>query len=332
MSSTLLATAGRIVHRLLERHGLEADAMFLSAGLDPEKLNDPQARYPLDRSRELWRQVNEQIRDPCWGLTAGDLWRPTDFHALGYAYLASGTLESALKRMERYFRIVIQGWSVQSSIRDDDFCMTHLIPTDMADLPANQDARLSISLRMCREVYGQEFRFREVRLAHPWQACGYEDFFGCPVRYDADYTGFTIPLDVARRPLPAKNRDLARANDRILQDLERRLLDGSMLGRVKNAILDSLPDGKPSAQGIARKLAVSPRTLQRKLQEEGTTFQAVLDGVRKELAEDYLRSGEYDLQTITYLTGFANPPAFSRAYKKWTGRSPSEERESQDYS
>ena len=58
----------------------------------------------------------------------------------------------------------------------------------------------------------------------------------------------------------------------------------------------------------------------------------MLDGVRKELAEDYIRSGEYDLQTVTYLTGFANPPAFSRAYKKWTGRSPSEDRESQDYS
>lgn len=327
MSSTILATAGRIVHRLIERHGLEADAMFLSAGLDPQKLNDPQARYPLDRSRELWRQVNEQIQDPCWGLSAGELWRPTDFHALGYAYLASGTLESALKRMERYFRIVIQGWSVRSSITDDSFSMTHVVPIDAANFPASQDARLSIGFRMCQEICGQEFRFREVRLAHPWQACGYEDFFGCPVRYNAEFTGFTVPLEVARRPLPAKNRDLARENDRILQDLERRLLDGSMLGRVKNSILDSLPDGKPNAQGVARKLAVSPRTLQRKLQEEGTTFQAVLDAVRKELAGHYIHNGEHDLQTITYLTGFANPPAFSRAYKKWTGRSPSEERE-----
>jgi len=327
MSSTILATAGRIVHRLIERHGLEADAMFLSAGLDPEKLNDPQARYPLDRSVELWRLISEQIEDPCWGLAAGELWRPTDFHALGYAYLASGTLECALKRMERYFRIVIQGWSVQSSITDDGFSIIHVVSPDAANFPVNQDARLSIGLRMCQEVYGQEFRFREVRLAHHWQACGYEDFFGCPVRFDADFTGFTVPLDVARRPLPAKNRDLARANDHILQDLERSLLDGSMLGRVKSAILDSLPDGNPNAQGIARKLAVSSRTLQRKLQEEGTTFQTLLDVVRKELAEHYIHSGKYDLQTVTYLTGFANPPAFSRAYKKWTGRSPSEDRE-----
>jgi AraC-like DNA-binding protein len=325
--STILATAGRIVHRLIERHGLDPDAMFIAAGLDPDKLDDPQARYPLDRSRELWYQVNEQIQDPCWGLAAGDLWRPTDFHALGYAYLASGTLESALKRMERYFRIVIQGWSLRSSVTDDSFSMTHMIPADAANFPASHDARLSIGLRMCREICGQEFRFRDVRLAHPWQPCGYEEFFGCPVRYDAEFTGFTIPLNVVRRSSPAKNRDLAQANDRILQDLERRLLDGTMLGRVRNAILGCLPDGKPSAQGIARRLAVAPRTLQRKLQEEGTTFQAVLDAVRKELAQSYIRSGEYDLQTVTYLTGFANPSAFSRAYKAWTGHPPSEDRD-----
>ncbi|MCF8002834.1 MAG: AraC family transcriptional regulator [Chromatiaceae bacterium] len=325
--STLLATAARIFHRLLAQQGLEADAMFINAGLDPHKLSDSQARYPLDRIRDLWLQANMQIKDPCWGLSAGDLWRPTDYHALGYAYLASATLESAFQRLERYFRIVIQDFLVQSEVTSDCLKVTHKLPDYAPNFPAIQDARLSINCRLCHDVYGKEFRLQEVQLAHPWQPCGYEDFFGCPVRFDAEFSGFSIPLDVARRPLPAKNRDLARANDQILQDLERRLIDDSTLGRVKSAILDSLTEGTPSAQAIARELAVSPRTLQRKLQEEGTTFQAQLDMVRKELAERYIRSGSYDLQTITYLTGFANPPAFSRAYKKWTGRSPSEDRE-----
>ena len=108
------------------------------------------------------------------------------------------------------------------------------------------------------------------------------------------------------------------------------MADTSIIGRVRRAVLESLPSGKPGAQDVARALAVSPRTLQRKLQEEGTTFQAVLDAVRKELAQHYIRSGEYDLLEITYLTGFANPPAFSRAYKKWTGRTPSEDRMAED--
>lgn len=331
MPSTMLATTARIAHRMLQHHGLEADdALFLAAGLDPLKLDDPQARYPMDRLHDLWRRAEERIENPCWGLAAGGLWRPTDFHALGYAFLASSTLASGLKRMERYFSIVNQDVSLQSIATHDAFAMTHVVPPGTPNDPAIQDTRLSVTLRMCRDVYGKEFRFREVQLAHPWRACGYEEYLGCPVRYDADRSGFTIPLDVMHRPLPAKNRDLARANDRILKDFDHSLTDNSITGRVRREVLDGLSSGKPGAKDVARALAVSPRTLQRKLREEGTTFQAVLDAVRKELARQYIRSGEYDLLEVTYLTGFANPPAFSRAYKKWTGRTPNEDRMAED--
>ena len=330
MPSTMLATAARIPHRLLQHNGLEADALFLAVGLDPLKLDDPQGRYPLNRIRDLLRMADEQIPNPCWGLAAGELWRPTDFHALGYAFLASATLESAFKRMERYFRILNQDLLVQTATTQDTFRIIHAVPSDAPDPPPFQDCRSSVILRMCRDVYGKEFRFREVQLAHPWRACGYEEHFGCPVRYDAEHSGFTIPLEVMHRPLPAKNRDLARESDRILQEIERRLTDNSIIGRVRRAVLQSLPSGKPGAQDVARALAVSPRTLQRKLREEGTTFQTVLDAVRKEVAQQYIRSGEYGLLEVTYLTGFANPPAFSRAYKKWTGRSPSEDRTADD--
>ena len=304
--------------------------MFLAVGLDPLKLDDPQARYPLDRIRALWRMADAHFPNPCWGLTAGELWRPTDFHALGYAFLASATLASAFKRMERYYRILNQDLLIQSATTQDTFSILYAVPSDTPDPPPLQDCRSSVILRMCRDVYGEEFRFREVQLAHPWRACGYEAHFGCPVRYDADRPGFTFSLDVMRRPLPAKNRDLAWESDRILQGAERRLTDNSTIGRVRRAVLEGLPSGKPSAQDVARALAVSPRTLQRKLQEDGTTYQAVLDAVRKELAQQYIRSGEYDLLEITYLTGFANPPAFSRAYKKWTGRTPGEDRTADD--
>ena len=86
--STMLATAGRILHQLLQRNGLDADALYLECGLDPIKLDDARARYPLERNRALWRLAHERIKDPCWGLAAGEVWRPTDFHALGCAFLA----------------------------------------------------------------------------------------------------------------------------------------------------------------------------------------------------------------------------------------------------
>ena len=324
--STMLATAGRILYQLLQRNGLDADALYIECGLDPLKLDESRARYPLERSRALWLLAHERIKDPCWGLAAGEVWRPTDFHALGCAFLASRTLESALIRMERYYRIVIQDVALQVTADQDRYSITYAPPSPEADIPPLQDTRWSVILRMCREAYGPDLPLREVQLTHPWQACGYEQYFGCPVRYESDRSGLTFPVEAMRRPLRTMNQEMARASDRILSDFDRCLADTSITGRVRRAVLDALPSGKPSATSVARGLALSPRTLQRKLQEEGTTFQEVSDAVRKDLAQQYVQSGEYDLGTVTYLTGFATLSAFSRAYKIWTGRTPSEDR------
>jgi AraC-like DNA-binding protein/HAMP domain-containing protein len=322
----MLATAGRILHQLLQRNGLDADALYLECGLDPIKLDDARARYPLERNRALWRLAHERIKDPCWGLAAGEVWRPTDFHALGCAFLASRTLESALIRLERFYRIVIQDVALQVTADQDHYSITYAPPSPDADIPPLQDTRWSVILRMCREAYGPDLPLHEVQLTHPWQACGYEQYFGCPVRYESDRSGLTFPLEAMRRPLRAMNQEMARASDRILSDFDRCLADTSIRGRVRRAVLDALPSGKPSATSVAKGLALAPRTLQRKLQEEGTTFQEVSDTVRKELAQQYVQSGEYDLGAVTYLTGFATLSAFSRAYKGWTGRTPSEDR------
>ena len=323
---TMLATTGRILHRLLKRNGLDADALYIEGGLDPLKLDDSRARYPLDRVRLLWRLADERIRTPCWALASGEVWRPTDLHALGYAFLASRTLEAALLRLERYVRLVIQDAVLYIASDPESLSVTYVSPSPDADIPPLHDSRLSVILRMCRDAYGPDLPLREVHLTRAWQACAYEQYFGCPVRYQSDRAGLIFPIEVVHRPLPSVNRELALANDRIMGDFDRSLIDNSIITRVRRAVMDRLSSGKPSAQEVARALALAPRTLQRKLQEEGTTFQEVSDEVRKELALQYVESGEYDLSVVTYLTGFASPSAFSRAYKAWTGRTPSEDR------
>lgn len=323
----MLATAGRILHRLLERNGLDADALYIECGLDPHKLDEPRARYPFDRVVRLWRLAQRRIQDPCWGLAAGEEWRPTDFHALGYAFLASRTLEEALHRLERYYRIVVQDVVLKVSVDQDSLSITYAMQETERDIPALHDSRWSMILRMCREVYGPHLPLSGTRLPHPWQACPYEQYFRCPVRYDSEPSGLTFALETVRQPLPAVNRELAKANDQILHDLDRALSNGSITNRVRREVLRRLTSGKPSAQLVARELALSPRSLQRKLQDEGTTFQEVSDNARRDLAVQYVQSGKHHLHEITYLTGFANQSAFCRAYKAWTGRTPSEDRD-----
>jgi AraC-like DNA-binding protein len=324
MKFTLLATAGRIPHRLLQDRGLDADALYLECGLDPAKLDDAEARYPIDRIRSLWRLAQQRIPDPCWGLAAGDVWRSTDYHALGCAFLASRTLEAALKRLARYYTIVCQDTALKITIDRENLAILYSPPPIEADLPALQDTRLSVFLRMCRDIYGQDLPLHQVQLSHLVQPCAYEHYFGCPVRYDDTSSGITFALSTVRKKLPAGNRDLAIESDRILTDLEEYLTGPKLTHRVRMEICRRLPSGNPCAEDVARELALAPRTLQRKLKEEGTTYKQVSDDVRKEVAQRALRGGE-PLSEVTYLTGFANQPAFSRAYKAWTGRSPSED-------
>lgn len=208
----------------------------------------------------------------------------------------------------------------------DSLSISYVPPSADADIQPLQDTRWSVILRMCREAYGADLPLREAQLTHGWADCAYERFFGCPVRYEAQRSGLTFPIEAVRRPLPMANRELAKANDRILSDFDRDLTDTSITNRVRRAVAERLPAGKPNARDVARGLALAPRTLQRKLQEEGTTFQEVSEAVRRHLAEQYVESGEYDLKEMTYMTGFANPSAFSRAYKAWTGQSPTEGR------
>ncbi|MGA7982290.1 MAG: AraC family transcriptional regulator ligand-binding domain-containing protein [Chromatiaceae bacterium] len=323
MSATTLATAARILYRLIERYGIAPDAVFLDCGLDPLKLRDSRARYPVDAVRAAWRVADGQIRAPCWGLQAGEVWSPTDFHALGYAFLASRTLRAALHRLRRYNAVVVQDARVAIAETDSALTISYVAGDPTQDIPVIQDSRDSILLRMCRDAYGQDLRLLEVAFAHPSRPCAYEEFFGCPVRYEAPLDYVTFPREVVDRYLPAQNLDLARMNDEYLKSFVRSLNDTSVTERVRRAVLNDLPAGKPAAADVARALAVSPRTLQRKLQQEGTTFEDVIEGLRKDLAQHYVQSGEYDLLELVYLMGFSTLPAFSRAYKSWTGRSPS---------
>ena len=325
MSATILATTARILYRLVERNGVAPDAVFLECGLDPLKLRDSRARYPVDSFRAAWRVADSQIQTPCWGLQAGEVWSPTDFHALGYAFQASRTLRAALRRFRRYHAVVVQDVSIEIEETDSALIATYHLPEPAQDIAALQNARKSVLLRMCRDAYGQDFRFAEIAFTHPPRPCAYEQFFGCAVRYEAPNSSVTFEREVVERYLPAQNLDLARRNDEILNEFVHSLSDASVTGRVRQAVLNELPSGKPSAADVGRALAVSPRTLQRKLQQEGTNFEAVIEGVRKELAEHYVQSGDYDLLEVAYLMGFSTLPAFSRAYKAWSGRSPSED-------
>jgi AraC-like DNA-binding protein len=149
----------------------------------------------------------------------------------------------------------------------------------------------------------------------------------CPVTFDAEESAILFSRADVDRPLPASNKELARANDKILADFLKKLRKDDLITRVKTAIAEELPSGSPSDDVIAKSVFMSPRTLNRKLTALGTNYSKILEVVRQDLAEQYVTDPSLSLSEISFLLGFSEQSAFSRAFRRWSGQSPSAVRE-----
>jgi AraC-like DNA-binding protein len=326
---TFLATTGRIFMRLIELHGIDAEAFVRNGGYAPELFRDPEARLPSGAVDAAARAAAARIADPAFALRAAHCWHPSDLGALGYAWLASSTLRTALGRLERYGRILGErgrfravdapkGLRVVFEHRRQD-ALVAALATDYA---------LSLALSMCRMNFGDALRPLEVALgrAKPADAAPWERFFGCRVAFGAAQDAFLLSRRDADAPLSVANRQLAGALDAMLAQQLAGLDRGNVAARCKAALLDRLASGEAPEQDIAKTLRMSRRTLQRKLAEADLTYQQLLDDTRRDLALRYISEPGRSFTEITFLLGFSGQSAFTRAFRRWTGASPSDYR------
>ena len=164
-------------------------------------------------------------------------------------------------------------------------------------------------------------------LSAPSCEAHYLGFSRCPVHFDAEASAILFACADVDRPLPAANRELEQANDPILIGFLDKLHEDDLVTRVKTAIVEELPSGSPRDDMIAKSVFMSFRTLNRRLAAVGTTYSQHLDAVRWELAEQYITDPSLSLGEISFLLGFAEHSSFSRAFRRWTGGSPSAARD-----
>ena len=329
MSNTLLASASRILWRTIRSHGIDPDELFREAGLDPAKINEPAARFPVEMARRAWELASGRIDDPCFGIRVGEHWLSTDLHALGYAFLSSTTLMTAINRVVRYNEIVDEVISFDSAIEGDSLVVSYRIERDdLPDIAPLEDARWSTLLSMCRIAKDRDFCPSAVHLMHEPTPCiaSYETFFGCKPVFNQSRSALYFDLETASETLPAVNRELAQINEHALIDYLEQLQEDNFTRKVEKAIAELLPSGDISDDKVAEVLFVSTRTLQRRLSEDKHTYKQILESVRHTLAQQYIRDEKLSLNEISYLLGFSEQSSFSRAYKRWTGKSPTEAR------
>jgi AraC-like DNA-binding protein len=326
-----LATTGQILWRLIEHHGLAPEPLFRAAGIDPKIIHDPRAHIDRPKGDRLIRALAAQIPDPAFGLQAAQCWHPSNLGALGYAWLSSSTLRTALKRLARYWRIVTADVAVRLDESPDGIAFVHLPPALDATIDAIRgDIVMAILCAMCRTNFGAALSPRRVALrrAAPADTGPYEAFFGCPVSFGADANRLRIGVAEADQPLPTGNRDLAAMHDRVLVEQLARLDKKDVMARFRASLLERMTSGDLSEDNLARDLHMSRRSLQRRLAEADATYQSLVDETRRDMALRYLEDSGKSATDIAFLLGYSQQSAFTRAFRRWTGKSPSQYRSS----
>jgi AraC-like DNA-binding protein len=321
---------GTVIAQTIAGGGRDPAAMFAQVGLDLDSLRDPNVRIPSAKLQDLLELAQERCDDPIFGLHLVEYVHPTTFYSLGIAMYACETLGDYLDCFVKYYRLITTNDFLSASLEDGVYSIRATPQPEMRMIPIRVDGFAALTVRTARIAMQREFHPRSVALARPRPAgleAEYESFFGCPVDFDAEMTTISFNEPDLAEKLPSANPDLQRLYEKLTVDYLEKIDRADFPGRVHKELIKLLPTGVSGKEQVAQALNMSTRTLYNKLEGAGTTFREVLDDTRRSLAEDYIRQN-LPIYEIAYLIGFSDTANFSRAFKKWTGKSPMEFRES----
>ncbi len=310
----------------MESYGVDSAAVFAKAGVDLESLTDAWQLYPVSIRNRVWELAIEATGDPCFGLRTAEFMRPPMLGYLGYSLLASSTLFAMFRRLERFFLVVSTDGSHKIEKLPDAYRILITINEPTLRVEAI-DAWMLILVRLCQSMYSTDFNPLKIEFRRPAPCDGarnMQDWFNCPVSFSANRIALYISAHDMHAKLPGAVRTLAIEHDKVLASFLAKHRKSDILTRVRVLITELLPSGECSKTEIAKRCNMSPRTLQNKLSQVGTSYHSLLDSVREELALEYIKQPYRSLLEITFLLGFTDSSSFSRAFKRWTGSPPSQ--------
>lgn len=324
---TLTSRAFRPLVSGLRALGHDPDPLLAAVGVSPRALADPDARIPMSAGAGLLARAEAATGDDCIGLHIAehaDL-RSVDVHF--YAMTASATLQDAFDRLSRYQRLIHESTRIDIVPVGNGVALRHLLPGGLSAPRHTAEFLLAAWLRTGRLVTATEWNPAEVRFAHvaPSPTGELERFFRAPVRFATGENALVVPHDALLLPCIGADPALASFMDRYAQDhMPAETPIEGFSDRVRSVVTVQLREGVPSAAVTAGMLKMSVRTLNRTLAAEGTSYRAVLDQLRHELATRHLADSRTSIGEVAFLLGFSELSAFYRAFKRWTGQTPAD--------
>lgn len=324
--NTVLSGWVLAITQAIEASGVEVAPVLEQLDIDPALMASGFCRYEQRKVSRLWmRALSLCGDDGNFSLRVAEQVRPATFHVVGYAMNCSVSLHRALQRLSAYSQLI----SDLTQIRlqgDKSQVIMGLEFSAGRDLPAQQtvDTVLVSIIALLRLIAGTAIQPARVNLMRGPRTDDrvLKNFFACPVTYRTGANSLVFARGDLDQPLLSSDEELATLLDCVADRYMEKIARQSFTLRLRDVMKSLLISGNLSKRKAASLLHVSERTLLRKLSDEGTNFAETLRKLREELAFEYLRAGDKNLEEIASLLGFSDCSTFSRAFKAWTGKRP----------
>jgi AraC-like DNA-binding protein len=324
-----LTAATGLIDAIAARGG-DPDAVLGSLGLTGQAVSNPTGVIPSSDFARLLEAAALATRDGCFGLHFAEHYQPKNIGPLTYVVLNSPTFAAGIENIGRYLHVHNEAARVTTTVEGDQVYVRHHLADLSIEVPRqNNEYSLAVGLNTIRLMAGSGWAPAEVQFAHPAPPDPSEQVrvFRAPVLFGCPTNALVIDREFFERAVPAADERLypilRRYLERILKEIPR---EDGLLAAVRRAIGEAMRDGDPTLAQVAKKVATSPRTLQRQLKDHGVDFKRLVDDTRHRFSLNYLRDPKHALTEIAYLLGYSEVSAFNRAFKRWTGSTPSDHR------
>jgi AraC-like DNA-binding protein len=315
----------------LEELGVRAPAVLRRAGLPQAFIHQARALLNTEELFALWRAVGEVSTDPSIGLLLGTETKTERFHPIGLAALSSENFGSAIDQMARYKQLTCPEEILQEKNDEEWSIQFRWLLAEEVEPPVLIDCCFAWVLSTARVGTGTRISPVRVEFVQPRaHVKTIERHFGCPVVCGTPRNAIIFRATDANRPFVTRNAELLGIlAPQFDEELKEENGDENFIERVRIAIQQRLTGRRPTIEDIADALHISSRTLQRRLQDDGSSFQRVLEEARHQLARHYLNNSVLELNEAAYLLGYEDGNSFVRAFRTWEGVPPARWREQQ---
>ncbi|MDZ8110134.1 MAG: AraC family transcriptional regulator [Nostoc sp. DedQUE12a] len=311
-------------------YGVDAKKLCAAAGIELALIDMPDRQITGAPLRALWCEVVKMTGDENFGLHLGEAFNVAAIGIVGYVLLNCTTFKQVLEKLSRYTNLFSQGVYINFSVLQGQVLGTCEIVDHLKNYLLEEprhpiESTFAALMAATKMLTGKQLYLQTVWFQHPRpnDISEHQRIFSTDIRFWAATNQIIFDANCLDWPVFSANPSLLSIFEQHAKAmLDEMSQDNSYSNLVIQAISQHLKGEVPAIKTIAHNLAISVRNLQRELQTEGTSYQQLLDATRKELALRHLKKTDTPIHDVAFLLGFSEPSAFNRAFKRWTGKTP----------